>query len=133
MQDEAANFPDPVDRQPRKKSSASNCVTAIASVSCQKDREDAEKSGRRRFRLLRTCGVEIGIRRLEARPTADLCSTAKRWLKFAKNKWLANYSRPSRLPQAGNAPALFFVQRDADTHYIGRFAPSPSGELHFGL
>ncbi len=133
MQDEAANFPDPVDVQPRKKSSASNCVTAIASVSDQKDREDAEKSGRRRFRLLQSCGVEIGIRRLEARPTADLASTAKRWLKFAKNKWLANYSVPSRLPQAGNAPALFFVQRVTDTHYIGRFAPSPSGELHFVL
>ncbi len=34
--------------------------------------------------------------------------------------------------QAGNAPALFFVQRDDRHTLIGRFAPSPSGELHFG-
>lgn len=33
MQDEAANFPDPLTVPPRKKSSASNCVTAIASAS----------------------------------------------------------------------------------------------------
>ena len=34
MQDEAANFPDPVDRAAQEeKSSASNCVTAIASIS----------------------------------------------------------------------------------------------------
>ncbi len=32
MQDEAANFPDPVDRAAQKKSSAWNCVTATANV-----------------------------------------------------------------------------------------------------
>ena len=49
MQDEAANFPDPVDRAAQEEE----------------------------FGFCESCGIEIGIRRLEARPTADLCVDCK--------------------------------------------------------
>ncbi|SUX87295.1 glutamyl-Q tRNA(Asp) synthetase [Citrobacter koseri] len=44
------------------------------------------------------------------------------------------FAPPSGKIRAGLSPALFFyiVHRMTNAHYIGRFAPSPSGELHFG-
>ncbi len=78
MQDEAANFPDPNDRatqesefslelrtRDRERKLIKKIDEAIASI-------DADDYG-----YCESCGVEIGIRRLEARPTATQCIDCK--------------------------------------------------------
>ncbi|QSX29354.1 MULTISPECIES: RNA polymerase-binding protein DksA [Shewanella] len=78
MQDEAANFPDPVDRaaqeeefslELRARDRERKLIKKIEKT-LQKIEEDD-------FGFCDSCGVEIGIRRLEARPTADLCIDCK--------------------------------------------------------
>ncbi|GAB2686737.1 RNA polymerase-binding protein DksA [Aliiglaciecola sp. 3_MG-2023] len=78
MQDEAANFPDPVDRAAQEEEFSLELRT--------RDRErklikKIEKTLKRieedDFGFCDTCGIEIGVRRLEARPTADLCIDCK--------------------------------------------------------
>ena len=78
MQDEAANFPDPVDRAAQEEEFSLELRT--------RDRErklikKIEKTLKRieedDFGFCDQCGIEIGIRRLEARPTADLCIDCK--------------------------------------------------------
>lgn len=78
MQDEAANFPDPVDRAAQEEEFSLELRN--------RDRErklikKIEKTLQRLedndFGFCDSCGVEIGIRRLEARPTADLCIDCK--------------------------------------------------------
>ena len=78
MKDEAANFPDPVDRAAQEEEFSLELRT--------RDRErklikKIEKTMRRieddDFGFCDQCGIEIGIRRLEARPTADLCIDCK--------------------------------------------------------
>jgi DnaK suppressor protein len=78
MQDEAANFPDPVDRasqeeefslELRNRDRERRLIKKIEKTLNKIDEED--------FGYCESCGVEIGIRRLEARPTADLCIDCK--------------------------------------------------------
>lgn len=78
MQDEAANFPDPVDRAAQEEEFSLELRT--------RDRErklikKIEKTLKRieddDFGFCDSCGIEIGVRRLEARPTADLCIDCK--------------------------------------------------------
>lgn len=78
MQDEAANFPDPVDRAAQEEEFSLELRT--------RDRErklikKIEKTIKRieedDFGFCDSCGIEIGVRRLEARPTADLCIDCK--------------------------------------------------------
>ena len=78
MQDEAANFPDPVDRATQEEEFSLELRA--------RDRErrlikKIEKTLNRieegDFGYCESCGVEIGVRRLEARPTADLCIDCK--------------------------------------------------------
>ncbi|AWL10864.1 RNA polymerase-binding transcription factor DksA [Saliniradius amylolyticus] len=78
MKDEAANFPDPVDRAAQEEEFSLELRT--------RDRErklikKIEKTLRRieedDFGFCDSCGIEIGVRRLEARPTADLCVDCK--------------------------------------------------------
>ncbi len=78
MQDEAANFPDPVDRAAQEEEFSLELRN--------RDRErklikKIEKTLQRLedndFGFCDSCGVEIGVRRLEARPTADLCIDCK--------------------------------------------------------
>ncbi|MCL1035901.1 RNA polymerase-binding protein DksA [Shewanella corallii] len=78
MQDEAANFPDPVDRaaqeeefslELRARDRERKLIKKI-----EKTLQNIEDDD---FGFCDSCGIEIGIRRLEARPTADLCIDCK--------------------------------------------------------
>ncbi|WP_159655650.1 RNA polymerase-binding protein DksA [Vibrio atypicus] len=78
MQDEAANFPDPVDRasqeeefslELRNRDRERRLIKKIEKTLTKIEDDD--------FGFCDSCGVEIGIRRLEARPTADLCIDCK--------------------------------------------------------
>jgi len=78
MKDEAANFPDPVDRatqeeefslELRARDRERRLIKKITKTMKKIENDD--------FGFCESCGIEIGIRRLEARPTADLCIDCK--------------------------------------------------------
>ncbi|WP_094752442.1 RNA polymerase-binding protein DksA [Psychromonas sp. CD1] len=78
MKDEAANFPDPIDRatqeeefslELRARDRERRLIKKITNTLKKIDQDD--------FGYCESCGVEIGLRRLEARPTADLCIDCK--------------------------------------------------------
>ena len=78
MKDEAANFPDPADRASQEEE--------FALVLRARDRErKLIKKIDKTLQLIEdeeygwceSCGIEIGVKRLEARPTADLCIDCK--------------------------------------------------------
>ena len=78
MKDEAANFPDPTDRatqesefsiELRTRDRERKLIRKIDEAIARVDRDD--------YGFCDTCGTEIGIRRLEARPTATLCVDCK--------------------------------------------------------
>lgn len=78
MKDEAANFPDPADRATQEEEFSLELRTRdrerklIKKIDSTIDRIDADDYG-----FCDACGVEIGIKRLEARPTANLCIDCK--------------------------------------------------------
>lgn len=78
LQDEASNFPDPVDRatqeeelgiELRTRDRERRLIRKITETLTRIDRDD--------YGYCDTCGVEIGLRRLEARPTATQCVDCK--------------------------------------------------------
>ena len=78
MQDEAANFPDPADRasqeeefslELRARDRERKLIKKIESTLELIDQDD--------YGFCDACGIEIGIKRLEARPTATLCIDCK--------------------------------------------------------
>ncbi|CAG9000031.1 MAG: RNA polymerase-binding transcription factor DksA [Candidatus Celerinatantimonas neptuna] len=78
MQDEAANFPDPVDRAAQEEEFSLELRTRDRERKLIKKIEKTlQKIEDDDFGFCESCGVEIGIRRLEARPTADLCIDCK--------------------------------------------------------
>lgn len=78
MKDEAANFPDPVDRASQEEEFSLELRTRdrerklLKKITKSINAIDEEDYG-----YCDSCGVEIGIRRLEARPTATLCIDCK--------------------------------------------------------
>ncbi|CAM3464790.1 RNA polymerase-binding protein DksA [Parendozoicomonas haliclonae] len=78
MKDEAANFPDPADRASQEEEFSLELRTRdrerklIKKIEQTLNRLDEGDYG-----YCDSCGVEIGIRRLEARPTATLCIDCK--------------------------------------------------------
>ena len=78
MKDEAANFPDPADRASQEEEFSLELRTRdrerklIKKIDKTIEMIDADDYG-----YCEQCGVEIGIRRLEVRPTATLCVDCK--------------------------------------------------------
>ncbi|MGH7129617.1 MAG: RNA polymerase-binding protein DksA [Planctomycetaceae bacterium] len=78
MKDEAANFPDPNDRATQESEFSLELRTRDRERKLIKKIDEAlgtVESGD--YGFCESCGVEIGIRRLEARPTATLCIDCK--------------------------------------------------------
>jgi DnaK suppressor protein len=78
MKDEAANFPDPADRATQEEEFSLELRTRdrerklIKKIDSTIERLEQDDYG-----FCDACGVEIGIKRLEARPTANLCIDCK--------------------------------------------------------
>ncbi|MDT8407001.1 MAG: RNA polymerase-binding protein DksA [Methylococcales bacterium] len=78
MQDDAASFPDPNDRATQESEFSLELRTRDRERKLIKKIDQALKdieSGD--YGYCESCGVDIGIRRLEARPTATLCIDCK--------------------------------------------------------
>ncbi len=78
MQDDAANFPDPNDRATQESEFSLELRTRDRERKLIKKIDEAlERLDEGEYGYCESCGVEIGIRRLEARPTATLCIDCK--------------------------------------------------------
>jgi len=78
MQDEAANFPDPNDRATQESEFSMELRARDRERKLiKKIDETIDKLDHDEYGYCESCGVEIGIRRLEARPTAALCIDCK--------------------------------------------------------
>ncbi|MGZ8217006.1 RNA polymerase-binding protein DksA [Methylomagnum sp.] len=78
MQDEAANFPDPNDRATQESEFSLELRTRDRERKLiKKIEESLENLERGDYGYCETCGIEIGLRRLEARPTASQCIDCK--------------------------------------------------------
>ena len=78
MKEEAANFADPADRATQEEEFSLELRARdrerklIKKIDKTLDKIKADEYG-----WCESCGIEIGLRRLEARPTADLCFDCK--------------------------------------------------------
>ena len=78
MQDEASNFPDPNDRATQEEEFALELRTRDRERKLiRKIDESLSDLDSGDYGYCEVCGIEIGIRRLEARPTATLCIDCK--------------------------------------------------------
>ena len=78
MQDDAANFPDPSDRATQESEFSLELRTRDRERKLIKKIDEAlDAIGSGDYGYCESCGIEIGIRRLEARPTATLCIDCK--------------------------------------------------------
>lgn len=78
MQDEAANFPDPNDRATQESEFSLELRTRDRERKLiKKIDESLQNLERGDYGYCETCGIEIGLRRLEARPTASQCIDCK--------------------------------------------------------
>ena len=78
MQDDASNFPDPNDRATQESEFSLELRTRDRERKLIKKIDEAlTEIDAGDYGYCETCGVEIGIRRLEARPTATLCIDCK--------------------------------------------------------
>lgn len=78
MQDEAANFPDPADRASQEEEFSLELRARDRERKLiKKIDQTLQLVDENEYGWCDSCGVEIGIRRLEARPTATMCIDCK--------------------------------------------------------
>lgn len=78
MQDDAAIFPDPLDRAVQEEEFNLELRTRDRERKLiKKINEALERIDNHEYGFCEACGSEIGIKRLEARPTAELCIDCK--------------------------------------------------------
>jgi len=78
MQDESANLPDPADRATQEEEFSLELRARDRERKLIKNIEQAlERIEKDDYGYCDACGIEIGLRRLEARPTAKLCIDCK--------------------------------------------------------
>ena len=78
MKDEAVNYPDPNDRASQEEEFRLELRTRDRERKLLKKIEEAlQLLSDKEYGYCEVCGVEIGLRRLEARPTATLCIDCK--------------------------------------------------------
>lgn len=78
MQDEAANFPDPADRASQEEEFSLELRARDRERKLiKKIDETLSKIDEGDYGYCNGCGIEIGLKRLEARPTATLCIDCK--------------------------------------------------------
>ena len=78
MKDDAANFPDPADRATQEEEFSLELRTRDRERKLIKKIDDSlELVSTGDYGYCETCGVDIGLRRLEARPTASQCIDCK--------------------------------------------------------
>ena len=78
MKEEAASYPDPLDRAAQEEGFSLELRTRDRERKLIKKIEQAlDMIDQNEYGYCESCGAEIGIRRLEARPTADKCIDCK--------------------------------------------------------
>lgn len=78
MKNKSINFPDPIDRATQEEEFSIELRNRDREVKLIKKIENTLKKIKdNNFGYCDTCGIEIGIKRLEARPTANLCIDCK--------------------------------------------------------
>ncbi|ARC55096.1 molecular chaperone DnaK [Candidatus Riesia sp. GBBU] len=78
MQNRSVNFPDPIDRAVQEESFNLELKNRNRDHKLiQKIEKTLKKFKEKNFGYCENCGIEIGIQRLKARPTADLCIDCK--------------------------------------------------------
>ena len=78
MQDDAANFPDPNDRATQESEFSMELRARDRERKLiKKIEESMQNLENEEYGYCEACGVEIGVKRLEARPTATLCIDCK--------------------------------------------------------
>ena len=78
MKDDATNFPDPNDRATQEEEFSLELRTRDRERKLIKKINEAQKRlDDDEYGYCEECGIEIGVERLEARPTAELCFDCK--------------------------------------------------------
>lgn len=90
MQDESTNFPDPADRATREEEFSLELRTRDRERKLiHKIDQSLGLINSHHYGWCEQCGVEIGIRRLEARPTATLCVDCKAHDEIKENQTMS--------------------------------------------